>query len=85
MKITTIKQAIHFFWVKTLSSGKRILSVAIQLNYLVILVLILLKLFVLTWEFMVFLVISLIGLLIIEGLIPVAPVETKLNFGNNDD
>jgi hypothetical protein len=84
MKLTTINQAKHIFWVKTLASGKRVISLLIQLNYLAILVLILLGKMTLTWLFLAFLVISIIALLIIEGLIPVAPVQTTIDFGGKN-
>lgn len=74
-----LKQAIKFYWVKTLKSNSRVLSIIVQLNYVVLVSLSILNKFEFNWNYLMFYIITMISLCVLVGLIKFNKVNTDIN------
>ena len=74
-----LKQAIKYYWIKTLKSNSRVLSIIVQLNYIALVSLSILGKFEFNWNYLAFYIITMISLCVLVGLIQFNKVNTTID------
>lgn len=77
-----MKQAIKYYWEKTLKSNSRVLSVMVQLNYVVLVSLSIINRFEFNWNYLAFYIITMVSLCTLIGIIKWEKVKTNIDLTN---
>lgn len=82
MKITGLKSAIYFYWVKTLTSNTRVFTWLFLINYVLLVSLNILGKFVFTWNYLWFFIITAIIIGFFTGILSAKPIDIEIDLGN---
>lgn len=79
MKITGLKSAIYFYWVKTLSSNTRVFAWLFVLNYLLTVSLNIIGIFEFTWKYFAFFIATSIVIAFFTKVFNANPIDIDID------